>query len=167
MHGPSGLHMTIVLDGTRSDESCGLDEKGETHVNPPLPEKYREMTLAVEEDGETLLIPPPAVKEGQAEKESVESTPHSMVKPVRPREPELSLACSEAEEGGHTEALEHLMDMPPSLPPSPPPMHLSEASEGQSGAGPSQSPEGHERGDRGKTESGSESDQTKAADDDL
>eukprot|EP00965_Chrysotila_dentata_P028465 945689-Pleurochrysis_carterae.AAC.1 len=167
MHGPSGLDMTIVLDGTRSDESCGLDGKGETPVKPPLPEEYREITLAMEEDGETLPIPPPAVREGQAEKESVESTPHSMVKPVQPGEPELSLACSEAEEEGHTGALEHLMDMPPSLPPSPPPMHPSEASEGPSGAGPSQSLEGHGRQDRDGDGVESESGQTEATDGNL
>eukprot|EP00965_Chrysotila_dentata_P158902 5248827-Pleurochrysis_carterae.AAC.1 len=69
--------MTIVLDGTRSGENCGQDEKGEAPANPPPPEKHCDMTLTVEEDGETLLIPPPTVKEGQAEKESVESTPHS------------------------------------------------------------------------------------------
>eukprot|EP00965_Chrysotila_dentata_P150043 4955709-Pleurochrysis_carterae.AAC.1 len=77
MHGPSGLDMTIVLDGTRSGDNCGLDEKGETPANPPSPEKHREMTFVVEKDDETLLIPPPSEKEGQAEKESVESTPHS------------------------------------------------------------------------------------------
>eukprot|EP00965_Chrysotila_dentata_P182205 6016731-Pleurochrysis_carterae.AAC.1 len=167
MHGPSGLDMTIVLDGTRLGENCGQDEKGETPAEPPPPEKHCEMTLAVEEDGETLLSPPPMVKEGQAEKESVESAPHSMVKPVRPGEPEFSSACSEAEEGGHTEELEHLMDMPPSLPPSPPPMHPNEASEGPSGAGPSQPPEGHERQDRDGDELGSESGRTEATDGDL
>eukprot|EP00965_Chrysotila_dentata_P043341 1440658-Pleurochrysis_carterae.AAC.1 len=83
MHGPSGLDMTIVLDGTRSGES-----------------------------GE------------QAEKESVESTPHSPAKPIHVGEMEFLLASRRAEEGGQTEALEHLMDVPPSLPPSPPPMRL-------------------------------------------
>eukprot|EP00965_Chrysotila_dentata_P158812 5246046-Pleurochrysis_carterae.AAC.1 len=112
MHGPSGLDMTIVLEGTRSDENSGQDEKGETPANPPPPEKHREMTLAVEKDDETLLIPPPSVKERQAEKESVESTPHSPVKLVRPGESGLSLACREAEAGGHAEALEHLMNAP-------------------------------------------------------
>eukprot|EP00965_Chrysotila_dentata_P179768 5935582-Pleurochrysis_carterae.AAC.1 len=77
MHGLSGLDMTIVLDGTRPDENCGQDEKGETPANLPPPEKHRELTLAVEKDDETWLISPPSVKEGQAEKESVESTPHS------------------------------------------------------------------------------------------
>eukprot|EP00965_Chrysotila_dentata_P001942 63397-Pleurochrysis_carterae.AAC.1 len=77
MHGSSGLDMTIVLDGTRPGEDCGLDKKGETPANPPPPEKHRKLTLAVEKDDETLLIPPPLVKGGQAEKESVELTPHS------------------------------------------------------------------------------------------
>eukprot|EP00965_Chrysotila_dentata_P094019 3107425-Pleurochrysis_carterae.AAC.1 len=76
------------------------------------------------------------VKEGQAEKESVESTLHSLAKLVRPGEPDLSLACREAEEGGQTEALEHLMDAPPSLPPSPPPMHPNKVPEKLGGAGP-------------------------------
>eukprot|EP00965_Chrysotila_dentata_P065596 2173613-Pleurochrysis_carterae.AAC.1 len=104
--------MTIVLDGTRSGEDGGQDEKGETPAKPPPPGKHRELTFAVEKDDETLLIPPPSVKEVQTEKESVESTPHPPVKPVRPGEPELFLACCEAEEGGHAEALEHLMDAP-------------------------------------------------------
>eukprot|EP00965_Chrysotila_dentata_P014376 476559-Pleurochrysis_carterae.AAC.1 len=69
--------MTIVLDGTCPGENCGLDEEGETPANPPPPEKHRKLTLAVEKDDETLLIPPPSVKGGQAEKESVELTPHS------------------------------------------------------------------------------------------
>eukprot|EP00965_Chrysotila_dentata_P137510 4548707-Pleurochrysis_carterae.AAC.1 len=49
---------------------------------------------------------------GQDEEESVESTPHSPVKLIRPGEPELSLACREVEERGQTEVLEHLMDAP-------------------------------------------------------
>eukprot|EP00965_Chrysotila_dentata_P020227 669438-Pleurochrysis_carterae.AAC.1 len=65
------------------------------------------------------------------------------------------------------EALEHLMDAPLSLPPSPPPMHPNEAPEGSSGVGPSQPPEGDELEDRDEDESGSESGQTKATDGDL
>eukprot|EP00965_Chrysotila_dentata_P013698 453310-Pleurochrysis_carterae.AAC.1 len=56
---------------------------------------------------------------------------------------------------------------PPSLPPSPPPMHPDETLEGSGGVGPSQPPEGREFEDRDKAESGSESDQAKATDDDL
>eukprot|EP00965_Chrysotila_dentata_P087584 2891295-Pleurochrysis_carterae.AAC.1 len=59
------------------------------------------------------------------------------------------------------------MDAPPSLPPSPPPMHPNEAQEGSSGVGPSQLPEGHELEDRDEAESGSESGQTEATDGDL
>eukprot|EP00965_Chrysotila_dentata_P145748 4814902-Pleurochrysis_carterae.AAC.1 len=46
-------------------------------------------------------------------------------------------------------------------------MHLSEASEGPSGAGPGQSPEGHERQDRDGDELESESGRTEATDGDL
>eukprot|EP00965_Chrysotila_dentata_P056176 1862434-Pleurochrysis_carterae.AAC.1 len=59
------------------------------------------------------------------------------------------------------------MNAPPSLPPSPPPMHPEEVSEGPGGDGLSQSPEGREFEDRDKAESGSKSDQTKATDDDF
>eukprot|EP00965_Chrysotila_dentata_P025049 830803-Pleurochrysis_carterae.AAC.2 len=59
------------------------------------------------------------------------------------------------------------MDVPPSLPPSPPPMHMDEVQEGPGGAGPSQPPEGHELEDRDETESGSESGQTEATNDDF
>eukprot|EP00965_Chrysotila_dentata_P025245 838549-Pleurochrysis_carterae.AAC.1 len=59
------------------------------------------------------------------------------------------------------------MNAPPSLPPSPPPMHPNEAPEGSSGVGPSQPPEGHELEDRDEAASGSESGQTEATDDDL
>eukprot|EP00965_Chrysotila_dentata_P103804 3427253-Pleurochrysis_carterae.AAC.1 len=58
------------------------------------------------------------------------------------------------------------MDAPPSLPPSPPPMRPEEVPERSGGDGPSQSPEGREFEDRDKAESGPESDQTKATDDD-
>eukprot|EP00965_Chrysotila_dentata_P150680 4977997-Pleurochrysis_carterae.AAC.1 len=76
------------------------------------------------------------MKESRAEEESVESTPHSPAKLVRPAGPDHSSACRKAEEGGQTEALEQLMDAPPSLPPSPPPMHPNEAPEESGGAGP-------------------------------
>eukprot|EP00965_Chrysotila_dentata_P041018 1360346-Pleurochrysis_carterae.AAC.1 len=46
-------------------------------------------------------------------------------------------------------------------------MHPNEAPEGSDGVGPSQPPEGHELEDRDEVESGSESGQTKATDDDL
>eukprot|EP00965_Chrysotila_dentata_P038752 1287407-Pleurochrysis_carterae.AAC.1 len=59
------------------------------------------------------------------------------------------------------------MDVPPSLPPSPPPMHSDEETEGSGGAGPCQLPEGHELEDRDEAETGSESGQTEATDDDL
>eukprot|EP00965_Chrysotila_dentata_P164874 5443908-Pleurochrysis_carterae.AAC.1 len=59
------------------------------------------------------------------------------------------------------------MDAPPSLPPSPPPMHSNEAPEESGGAGQSQPPEGHELEDRDEAESGSEPGQTEATDDDL
>eukprot|EP00965_Chrysotila_dentata_P175030 5777885-Pleurochrysis_carterae.AAC.1 len=62
--------MTTVLDVPRSGEDCGSDKKGEAPADPPPPEKYIEATLAAEEDGRTLLILSPTVKEGQAEKES-------------------------------------------------------------------------------------------------
>eukprot|EP00965_Chrysotila_dentata_P012689 418832-Pleurochrysis_carterae.AAC.1 len=58
------------------------------------------------------------------------------------------------------------MDAPPSLPPSPPPMHPEEVPERSGGDGPGQPLEGREIEDRDKAESGSESDQTKATDDD-
>eukprot|EP00965_Chrysotila_dentata_P030838 1027676-Pleurochrysis_carterae.AAC.1 len=59
------------------------------------------------------------------------------------------------------------MDVPPSLPPSPPPMHPDEVKEGPGGVGPSQSPEGHELEDRDEAESGSEAGRTEATDDDF
>eukprot|EP00965_Chrysotila_dentata_P099787 3297702-Pleurochrysis_carterae.AAC.1 len=58
------------------------------------------------------------------------------------------------------------MDAPPSLPPSPPPMRPEEALERSGGDGPSQSPEGRGLEDRDKADSGPESDQTKATDND-
>eukprot|EP00965_Chrysotila_dentata_P156961 5185801-Pleurochrysis_carterae.AAC.1 len=51
-------------------------------------------------------------KEGQAEKESVESTPHSPAKLIHFGGPDHSSACRKAEERGQTEALKHLMDAP-------------------------------------------------------
>eukprot|EP00965_Chrysotila_dentata_P156070 5156436-Pleurochrysis_carterae.AAC.1 len=62
--------MTTVLDVPRSGEECGSDEKGEAPADPSPPGKYIEVTLAVKEDGRTLLILSQTVKEGQAEKES-------------------------------------------------------------------------------------------------
>eukprot|EP00965_Chrysotila_dentata_P009576 311244-Pleurochrysis_carterae.AAC.1 len=63
--------MTTAPDVPRSGEDCGSDEKGVAPADLSPPEKYIEVTLAVEEDGRTLLTLPPTVKEGQAEKESV------------------------------------------------------------------------------------------------
>eukprot|EP00965_Chrysotila_dentata_P065278 2163229-Pleurochrysis_carterae.AAC.1 len=68
--------------------------------------------MAVEENGRALLIISSSTKEGQAEKESVEFTPHSPAKPIRPGVPDHISTCRKAEEGGQTEALEHLMDAP-------------------------------------------------------
>eukprot|EP00965_Chrysotila_dentata_P097988 3240014-Pleurochrysis_carterae.AAC.1 len=65
------------------------------------------------------------------------------------------------------EALEHLRNAPPSLPPSPPPMHLDETPEGPGGDGPSQPPEGHELEDRDEADLRSESGRTEATDGDL
>eukprot|EP00965_Chrysotila_dentata_P126076 4167274-Pleurochrysis_carterae.AAC.1 len=76
------------------------------------------------------------MKGGQAEKESVESTPHLPAKLVHLGGPDHPLACREAEEGGQADAREYLMDVPPSLPPSPPPMHPNETPEGPGGVGP-------------------------------
>eukprot|EP00965_Chrysotila_dentata_P130087 4300488-Pleurochrysis_carterae.AAC.1 len=76
------------------------------------------------------------MKEGRAEKESVESTPHFPAKLLSPEEPDHISAGRKAKKGGQTEALEHLMDAPPSLPPSPLPMHPNEAPEESGGAGP-------------------------------
>eukprot|EP00965_Chrysotila_dentata_P080519 2656585-Pleurochrysis_carterae.AAC.1 len=61
-----------------------------------------------------------------------------------------------------------MVDVPPSLPPSPPPMRMDEVQEGPGGVGPSQPPEGHELSeDRDEAESGSESGRTEATDDDF
>eukprot|EP00965_Chrysotila_dentata_P113009 3734083-Pleurochrysis_carterae.AAC.1 len=91
----------------------------------------------------------------------------SPAEPIRPGGPDHISARREAGEGEQTDALVHLMNAPPSLPPSPPPMHPDEAPEGSDGAGPSQTPEGHEFEDRDEAEAGSESGQTEATDDDL
>eukprot|EP00965_Chrysotila_dentata_P008947 291010-Pleurochrysis_carterae.AAC.1 len=72
--------MTAVLNVWRSEENRRSEEKGGTLADSPPPETYIEMTLAVEEDGRTLLVLSQTVKEGQAKKESVESTPHSPAK---------------------------------------------------------------------------------------
>eukprot|EP00965_Chrysotila_dentata_P083736 2763269-Pleurochrysis_carterae.AAC.1 len=51
VYGPSDLDMASVLDVPRSGEGCQSDEKGEAPANPPPPETYLEVTLAVEENG--------------------------------------------------------------------------------------------------------------------
>eukprot|EP00965_Chrysotila_dentata_P116905 3863987-Pleurochrysis_carterae.AAC.1 len=75
--------MAAVLDVSRSQDGRRSDEKGEALVDPPPPETYIEVTLAVEENGRALLILSSSTKEGWAEKESVEFTPHSPAEPIR------------------------------------------------------------------------------------
>eukprot|EP00965_Chrysotila_dentata_P134364 4443273-Pleurochrysis_carterae.AAC.1 len=128
--------MAAVLNVSRSQDDRQSDEKGKVFADPPPPEPYVEVTL-----------------KGRAEKESVEFTPHSPAEPIRIGGPDYNSACREAGEGKPTEALEHMMDVPPALPPSPPPMHMDEVQEGPGGAGPSQPPEGHELEDRDEAES--------------
>eukprot|EP00965_Chrysotila_dentata_P143241 4733352-Pleurochrysis_carterae.AAC.1 len=113
-------------------------------ADPPPPETYIEVTLAVEENGKALLILSSSTSKGRAEKESVESTPHSPAEPICIGGPDYISACRETGEGKQTEALEHMVDVPPSLPPFPPPIRMDEVQEGPGGVGPSQPPEGHE-----------------------
>eukprot|EP00965_Chrysotila_dentata_P121669 4022108-Pleurochrysis_carterae.AAC.1 len=118
--------MAAVLDVSRSQDGRRSDEKEKMLADPPPPETYVEVTLAAEENGKALLILSSSTSEGRAEKESVKSTPHSPGEPIRLRGPDYISACREAGEGKQTKALEQMMDVPPSLPPSPPPMHMDE-----------------------------------------
>eukprot|EP00965_Chrysotila_dentata_P060093 1993135-Pleurochrysis_carterae.AAC.1 len=167
VHSPD---MAAVVDVSRSQDDRKSDEKGKVFADPPPPEPYVEVTLAVEEDGKALLILSSSTSKGRAEKESVEFTPHSPAEPIRVGGPDYISACREAGEGKQTEALEHMMDVPPSLPPSPRRctwMKYIEVQEGPGGVGPSQPPEGHELEDRDKADSGSESGRTEATDNDF
>eukprot|EP00965_Chrysotila_dentata_P231061 6198132-Pleurochrysis_carterae.AAC.1 len=122
--------MAAVPDVSRSRDGRWSDEKGEASAGPPPPAAYIEVNLEVEENGRALLILSSSTKEGRAKKESVEFTPHSPAEPIRPGGPDHISARREAGEGEQTEALEHLINAPPSLPPSPPPMHPDGAPEG-------------------------------------
>eukprot|EP00965_Chrysotila_dentata_P079124 2609273-Pleurochrysis_carterae.AAC.1 len=82
VHGPSGLDMTAVIDVSRSKGGRRSEEKGEALADSPLPGTYIEVTLAVEKNGKALLTLSSTMKEGRAERESVESTPHSPAKLV-------------------------------------------------------------------------------------
>eukprot|EP00965_Chrysotila_dentata_P197968 6178519-Pleurochrysis_carterae.AAC.3 len=76
-------------------------------------------------------------------------------------------ACREARKRKEAEALEFMANGPPSLPPSPPPMHMDKVYGEPGGAAPSLQPKGHELGNRGGVEEGSDSGETDAADNDL
>eukprot|EP00965_Chrysotila_dentata_P075339 2488253-Pleurochrysis_carterae.AAC.1 len=75
--------MAAVLDVSRSQDGRRSDEEGEAFVDPPQPETYVEVTLAVEENGRALLILSSSMTEGRAGKESVEFTSHSPAEPIR------------------------------------------------------------------------------------
>eukprot|EP00965_Chrysotila_dentata_P260134 6213796-Pleurochrysis_carterae.AAC.3 len=69
--------MAAVLDVSRSREGRRSGGKRKAFADPPPPKTYVEVTLAVKENGRALLILSSSTKEGRAEKESVEFTPHS------------------------------------------------------------------------------------------
>eukprot|EP00965_Chrysotila_dentata_P068010 2249657-Pleurochrysis_carterae.AAC.2 len=76
-------------------------------------------------------------------------------------------ACREAGERKETEALESMVNAPPSLPPSAPPMHMDEVHGEPRGAGPSLPPEGHELEARDEIQERSDSGETNATDNNL
>eukprot|EP00965_Chrysotila_dentata_P183735 6066756-Pleurochrysis_carterae.AAC.2 len=145
-----------------------LDKMREAGADLPLPEEFVRVALAVEEDGTAVLILSPSASEGQAEKRNIESTPHSPAEPIRTGGSDYVQACREAREKEETKALEFMANTPPSLPPSPPPMHMDDMHAGPGGAGPSQPlPEGHKLEVGGEAEEGSDSGETDATDNDL
>eukprot|EP00965_Chrysotila_dentata_P131196 4337067-Pleurochrysis_carterae.AAC.1 len=104
----------------------------------PLPEVYVRVALAVGEDGTAVLILSSLASEGRAsEKESVESTLHSPAEPIRTGESDSVQAYREARERKEAESLENMTNAPPSLPPSPLPMHMDDVRGGPGGADPS------------------------------
>eukprot|EP00965_Chrysotila_dentata_P089183 2945166-Pleurochrysis_carterae.AAC.1 len=104
--------MAAVFDVSRSEEGRRSDVKGEAFADPPSPETYLEVSLTVEENGRVSLILSSSTKEGRAEKESIEFTPHSPAEPIRPEGPDHISARREAGGREQTGASEHLMDVP-------------------------------------------------------
>eukprot|EP00965_Chrysotila_dentata_P157462 5201931-Pleurochrysis_carterae.AAC.1 len=70
VHGSPDLDMAGALDVPCSGEGRRSDKKGEAPADSSPPEKYLEVTLAVEENGKALLILSSATKKGRAERES-------------------------------------------------------------------------------------------------
>eukprot|EP00965_Chrysotila_dentata_P015776 522095-Pleurochrysis_carterae.AAC.1 len=159
--------MADAFDMSFLHEAHRSSEKEKVFANPPLPETYAKVTLAVEEDGTTRLILSSSTSEGRAEKESVEFTPHSPTEPIHIGGSDYVPACREDGERKETQAREFMVNAPPSLPPSPPPIHMDEVQGRPGGVCPSQPPEGHELEDRDEVESGSDSGKTDATDNDF
>eukprot|EP00965_Chrysotila_dentata_P082536 2724593-Pleurochrysis_carterae.AAC.1 len=167
VHGPSGLTMADVLDVSFPHDACQSNEKAKVLADPPPPEMYVKVALAVEEDGTALLIFSSSASKGRAEKESIKSTPHSPTKPICTGGSDYVPACCEAGENKEAEALEFIANRLPSLPPSPPPMHVDEGHGEPGRAGSSQLPEGHELEDRDEVKARSDSGETDATNNDF
>eukprot|EP00965_Chrysotila_dentata_P081975 2705171-Pleurochrysis_carterae.AAC.1 len=84
--------MADALDVSSPLDACQSDKKEKVFADPPLPEMYVKVALAVEEDGTAVLILSSSASEGRAEKESVESTPHSPAEPIRTGESDYAQA---------------------------------------------------------------------------
>eukprot|EP00965_Chrysotila_dentata_P060365 2000631-Pleurochrysis_carterae.AAC.1 len=95
--GQTGMEVEAKVIGSKMKEAC---------VDPSPPRLYVRVSLAVEEESTALLIISPPAEESRAEKEIVESTPHSPAEPPAP-----------------------------SPPPSPPPMYMDDEHEGPGAAG--------------------------------
>eukprot|EP00965_Chrysotila_dentata_P053497 1775440-Pleurochrysis_carterae.AAC.4 len=142
VHGSSGLSMADALDVSFPRGARQSNEKEKVLADPPPPEMYVKVALSVEEDGTALLILSSSESEGRAEKESVESTPHSPAEPIRIGGSDYVQAGCEAGENKEAEALEFMVNGLPSLSPSPPPMHMDEGHGELGRAGSSQLTEG-------------------------